>query len=169
MDYRDFAKDLLKRKNQLTVARKSIKQQIEELEREKYSCKTASLNAKPVTSSGTNKYEDRLITVIALLDDCRFRSKVVERELKMIESGFSDLDDYQVQLLEGFFIHNTKGRQKQGFGKVHPFCLRYCVDLMPDINEYPYHIFYSAPSYPFIPQKRDAQTTSVRPGQFFAI
>ena len=109
MDYRDFAKDLLKRKNQLTVARKSIKQPIEELEREKYSCKTASLNAKPVTSSGTNKYEDRLITVIALLDDCRFRSKVVERELKMIESGFSDLDDYQVQLLEGFFIHNTKG------------------------------------------------------------
>lgn len=109
MDYRDFAKDLLKRKNQLTSAHQSLKEEIEELEREKYSCKTASLNSKPVSGSGISRYEDRLITIIALLDDCRFRLRVVERELKMIELGFSGLDEYQAQLLEGFFIHNAKG------------------------------------------------------------
>jgi len=109
MDYRDFAKDLLKRKNQLSSAHESLKEEIEELEREKYSCKTASLNSIPVSGSGTSKYEDRLITIIALLDDCRFRLRVVERELKMIEQGFSGLDEYQAQLLEGFFIHSTKG------------------------------------------------------------
>lgn len=109
MDYRDFAKDLLKRKNQLSAARKSIKEEIEELEKEKYSCKTASVNAVPISGNGTNKYEQRLITIIATLDDCRFRLRVVERELKMIEHGMSGLNDYQVQLLEGFFVHNTKG------------------------------------------------------------
>lgn len=109
MDYRDFAKDLLKRKNQLSTAHATIKEEIEELEREKYSCKTASLNAVPMSGSGTSRYEERLITIIALLDDCRFRLKVVERELKMIDQGMSGLDDYHVQLLEGFFIHNAKG------------------------------------------------------------
>ncbi|HAN22027.1 MAG: hypothetical protein A2Y15_01245 [Clostridiales bacterium GWF2_36_10] len=109
MDYRDFAKDLLKRKNQLSVAHETLKNEIEELEREKYSCKTASLNSVPVSGNGSSKYEDRLITIIALLDDCRFRLRVVERELKMIEQGFSGLNDYQTQLLEGFFIHETKG------------------------------------------------------------
>lgn len=109
MDYRDFAKDLLKRKNQLSAARKTLKEEIEELEREKYSCKTASLNAVPVSGNGSSKYEDRLINIIALLDDCRFRLRVVERELKMIEQGFSSLNEYQTQLLEGFFIHETKG------------------------------------------------------------
>ena len=109
MDYRDFAKDLLKRKNQLTAAHRTIREEIEELEREKFSCKTATLNAAPVKGSGANKYEERLISVIALLDDCRFRLRVVERELKMIEQGMEGLDDYYVQLLEGFFIHNAKG------------------------------------------------------------
>ncbi len=109
MDYRDFAKDLLKRKNQLSSARQVLKEEIEELEREKYSCKTAALNAIPQSGSGACKYEDRLITIIATLDDCRFRLRVVERELKMIEQGMSGLNDYYVQLLEGFFIHNTKG------------------------------------------------------------
>lgn len=109
MDYRDFAKDLLKRKNQLDTAHKSLKQEIEELEREKYSCKTSSLNSVPVSGTGTSKYEERLITIIAMLDDARFRLRVVERELKMIELGFSALTEYQVQLLDGFFIHNEKG------------------------------------------------------------
>jgi hypothetical protein len=109
MDYREFAIDLLKRKNQLSSARNIIKDEIEELEREKYSCKTASLNAVPVSGSGNNKYEERLISIIASLDDCRFRYKAVERELKMIEQGMSGLNDYYVQLLEGFFVHGAKG------------------------------------------------------------
>lgn len=109
MDYRDFAKDLLRRKNQLLAAYESIKNQIEELEKEKYSCKTASVNAVPSSINGANRYEDRLISVIASLDDCRFRLGIVERELRMIQQGMSGLDDYQAQLLEGFFVHNTKG------------------------------------------------------------
>jgi hypothetical protein len=109
MDYRDFAIDLLKRKNQLSSARDIIKNEIEELEKEKYSCKISSVNAVPISGSGTNKYEDRLISIIASLDDCRFRLRAVERELKMIEHGMAGLNDYYVQLLEGFFIHNTKG------------------------------------------------------------
>lgn len=109
MDYRDFAIDLLKRKNQLVSARDITKEEIEELEKEKYSCKTAAMNAVPVSGSGTNKYEERLISIIAALDDARFRLRSIERELKMIEKGMSGLSDYYVQLLEGFFVHNTKG------------------------------------------------------------
>ena len=108
MDYREYAKDLLSRKKNLISAYSSLKTELECLEQEKYACKTAITNLS--SDEAENKiYEERLITILANIDDCRFRRSVVERELLKIEKGMNGLDDYQKDLIEGFFVDKTIG------------------------------------------------------------
>ena len=98
MDYRNYAIDLLKRKTQLEAAY--------ELENEKYSVSSATISPAPVSGTGGNRYENKLVNLIVLIDDARFRRKIVERELKMIEMGFSVLDAYKRDLLEMHYVNN---------------------------------------------------------------
>lgn len=108
MDYREQAKDLLRRKNTLISAYSAIKCELHSLEQEKIACKTALTN---VESAGGDRslYEDRLINVLADLDDCRFRRCVVERELTKIEKGMNGLSEYQSDLINGFYVEPTFG------------------------------------------------------------
>ncbi len=106
MDYKEQAKDLLARKNNLTSAYAAIKSELEYLEREKYDCKTIIVN---LGDGDTSVYEERLINILADMDDCRFRRSIVERELNKIEKGMNALDDYQRDLLEGFFVEHDTG------------------------------------------------------------
>ena len=108
MDYREYAKDLLARKNALTSAYSAIKTELECLEQERQACKASILLAE---SRGIDacKYDDRLINVLADIDDCRFRRSVVERELIKIEKGMNGLSDYQRDLINGFFIERDEG------------------------------------------------------------
>lgn len=85
MDYRVFAKDLLKRKPQLEAAHTSVALQLKDLEED----------AQPVLSS--------------FHSDAQMRMKVIERELTMIEQGLSVLNDYQKDVMDTFFVHNVKG------------------------------------------------------------
>ena len=87
MDYRNYAIDLLKRKTQLVCVQKDDR-------------------AAPVSGTGGNRYENKLVNLIVLIDDARFRRKIVERELKMIEMGFSVLDDYKRDLLEMHYVNS---------------------------------------------------------------
>lgn len=57
-----------------------------------------------------NRYENKLVNLIVLIDDARFRRKIVERELKMIEMGFSVLDDYKRDLLEMHYVNSSPRR-----------------------------------------------------------
>ncbi len=99
MDYREYSKDLLSRKKHLASAYASLNAEIEMLEREKTACKIAASNI-----GGENPYEERLINVLADLEDCRFRRSVVERELIKIEKGMNVLDDYHRDVIEHLFI-----------------------------------------------------------------
>ena len=99
MDYREYSKDRLSRKKHLASAYASLNAEIEMLEREKTACKIAASNI-----GGENPYEERLINVLADLEDCRFRRSVVERELIKIEKGMNVLDDYHRDVIEHLFI-----------------------------------------------------------------
>ena len=94
MDYREYAKDLLARKNSLISAYGAIREELRVLENEKTACKEL-MNECEVLGRDKSSYEDRFINTLANLDDCRFRLSVVERELKKIEKGMSQLDEYE--------------------------------------------------------------------------
>lgn len=106
MDYTVFAKDLLKRKLTLETACKAMDEELEELESEKTS--TVGHNEVNISSKGTNKSEDRLINLIYRIDDVKFRRKVVERDLKLIDRGMSALTEYEKDIINGFFVTETK-------------------------------------------------------------
>ena len=110
MDYKEYAKDLLGRKKNLVSAYSAIKSELEYLEQEKIACKTASLNNK--NESENSVYDERIINVLADIEDCRFRRSVVERELIKIEKGMNGLDDYQKDLLELFLSKTKPARPK---------------------------------------------------------
>ncbi len=103
MDYRDYAKDLLARKKNLVSAYSSIKSELTLLEQEKDDCK-AAIERLRSTGGNVTKYDDRLINLLADLDDCRFRRSVVERELLKIEKGIAGLNDYQKDIIDMFFV-----------------------------------------------------------------
>lgn len=106
MDYREYSKDLLSRKKNLISAYSAIKTELQCLEEEKLGCKSLALNAEP---EKTGMYEDRLINILANMDDCRFRLSVVERELLKIEKGLSGLSEYQKDIIETFFVEKPEG------------------------------------------------------------
>ncbi len=99
MDYREYSKDLLSRKKHLASAYASLNAEIEMLEREKTACKVAASN-----NGDERLYEERLIGILADLEDCRFRRSVVERELIKIEKGMNVLSDYYRDVLERLFV-----------------------------------------------------------------
>lgn len=116
MDYREHSKDLLARKNSLINAFSAIKHELLMLEQEKDVCK--ALAANNGGDDGINAvYNERLINILADLDDCRFRKSIVERELTKIEKGMNRLDDYQRDLLEGFYVENACGAAEELMGK----------------------------------------------------
>lgn len=109
MDYKEQAKDLLSRKKNLISAYSAIKSELESLEQEKYACKTAVVNAENLGRADKTMFDDRLINILADIDDCRFRRSVVERELLKIEKGMGGLSDYQKDLIETFFVESNMG------------------------------------------------------------
>ncbi len=106
MDYREYSKDLLSRKKNLVSAYSAIKTELECLEREKLACKSYALNTSE-EEHGRAMYEDRLINILADMDDCRFRLSVVERGLLKIEKGMNGLSDYQKDIIDTFFVEQT--------------------------------------------------------------
>ncbi len=107
MDYREYAKDLLGRKKTLTSAYSVIKTELEQLEQEKYSCKTLLSNLTEEDAEKIAVYEERLINILADLEDCRFRCGIVQRELTKIEKGINSLSDYYRDIIEMFFVERA--------------------------------------------------------------
>ena len=116
MDYREYSKDLLSRKKNLVSAYSAIKSELTSLENEKLACKSYALNNADGEEIGRVQYEDRLINILADMDDCRFRLSVVERELLKIEKGMSGLTDYQKDIIDTFFVErsSTAGEELMG-------------------------------------------------------
>lgn len=102
MDYTVFAKDLLRRKMALENAYTAVREDMIALENEKTACRSIS-DSVPITGSGTNKYEEKLVAIIAKLDDATFRKNVILRELRLINRGYKSLTEYEKSILDGFF------------------------------------------------------------------
>ncbi len=109
MDYREYSKDLLGRKKTLQSAYSVMKSELESLEQEKASCKAILSNISKADTEKIALYEERLINILADLEDCRFRRSIVERELVKIERGMNSLDDYYKDLIEMFFVEQSIG------------------------------------------------------------
>lgn len=109
MDYKERAKELLSRRNDLISAHSFIKNEMTQLEQEIISLKTLISNAEIAPNKEENYYEGLLINLLADMEDCRFRKSVVERELTKIEKGLEGLNDYQKDLIITFFIEHPKG------------------------------------------------------------
>ena len=107
MDYREQSKDLLSRKKNLVSAYNAIKTELQHLENEKIACKTIASNSSLDEEKARAVYEERLINILADIDDCRFRLSVVERELLKIEKGMLGLSDYQRDIIETFFVERV--------------------------------------------------------------
>lgn len=90
----------------LETAYKAMGEELCELETEKTS--TAAHKEVNISSKGTNKSEDRLINLIYRIDDVKFRRGVVERDLKLIDRGMSALNEYEKEIINGFFVTETK-------------------------------------------------------------
>lgn len=98
MDYREQAKELLRRRRNLLSAQSAIEEELILLEREREVC------SKRIDEAHDDEtYIDRLVGVLADLDDCRFRKSIVERELLKLRRGLEGLDDYQRDLLISFY------------------------------------------------------------------
>lgn len=107
MDYREYSKELLSRKRNLTVAFSSLKEELEALEREKIQCKMLIERALGEDSTEKALYEDRLINILVDLEDCRFRKSIVERDLAKIEKGMDALTDYHRDVINQFFVYRS--------------------------------------------------------------
>lgn len=104
MDYREQSKELLSRKKNLSSAYTAIMEELEILEEQKLNCKTAALNAPPEKAE---IYDDRLINILADMEDSRFRLNIVKHELLKIEKGLNGLSDYHRDIIETFFIEEA--------------------------------------------------------------
>lgn len=107
MDYREIAKELLGKEIELRNAYSSLGDELTMLENEKFSvnhhtCDTAT------TKGGGSKYEEYITNLIFMTDNTALRRRVVKRELDMIETGMSVLDDYEKDLLDVFFVRKAK-------------------------------------------------------------
>lgn len=108
MDYKEQAKDLLSRKNSLMSAYSAIKSELSQLEEARVSCQTSLTNAEKL-GRNADIYEEHLISLLADMEDCRFRKSIVERELSKIEKGLNGLTEYQKDLINTFFVEKTLG------------------------------------------------------------
>ena len=108
MDYTIFARDLLSRKPMLEASYEAMSEELANLQSEMTAMPSPS--DVPITGTGTNRAEARLINLIGRIDDTKFRMGIVERDLKMIEAGMKQMDEYERALLEGFFCPRCQKR-----------------------------------------------------------
>ncbi len=108
MDYRDYAKDLLGRRNELMQAKTSLAEELDMLETEKFSAQHSAISDTSVSRDGGSRYEEHLVNIITVMDNTVFRKRMVDRQLKMIANGLSTLNDYERDIIEAFYIYKIK-------------------------------------------------------------
>lgn len=106
MDYRELAKDLLQRSNQLVEAKQSLQEEIKELEDEADYFKAHGFSPERLTDYPEK--EQGILSIVATLNDCRFRLNFVKSELKKIDRGLCTLTDYQKKVIQFCFIDREK-------------------------------------------------------------
>ena len=73
MNYQAISAQLLKSKRRMETAILNLKDEIDMLEEAKVSVKTSACSGAPITGTGGNRFEDRLVKLICLCDELRIR------------------------------------------------------------------------------------------------
>lgn len=119
MDFSVFSAQLLASKCRMEAAVANLTDEIALLEEAKVSVKTCACNGAPITGSGGNRYEDRLVKLICLCDELRARRKNLQTNLECIRRGLAPLTEYEQDLLNGFYIHGGKGAAERMMSRHH--------------------------------------------------
>ncbi len=119
MDFRVFSTQLLQNKLRMEVAFLNLSDEIAMLEEAKTSVATGNCNGAPVTGSGGNRYEERLVKLIDLCDELRARRKNIETNLECIKRGFTALSDYEKDLLNSFYVYGGRGVAEKVMSRYH--------------------------------------------------
>ena len=119
MDFRVFSTQLLENKRRMEVAFVNLSDEIIMLEEAKTSVATGNCNGAPVSGSGCNRYEERLVKLIDLCDELRARKKNIETNLECINRGLSALNEYEKDLLNSFYVFGGKGVADKLMSRYH--------------------------------------------------
>ncbi len=119
MDLRDLSTQLLKNKRHMEAALENIKDELTLLEESKVSVKVSAPGGAPISGTGANRYEDRLVKLISICDVLRSRRKNIETNLACIERGLETLHDYERDLLNAFYVFGGKYAAERMMSKHH--------------------------------------------------
>ena len=119
MDFKSFSIQLLKNKRRMEAAVLNLIDEIALLEESKVSVKTSAAGGAPISGSGANRYEDRLVKLICLCDELKQRRRNLEINLACIERGLKPLSDYERDLLCGFYIFAEKNAAENMMSRHH--------------------------------------------------
>ena len=119
MDYVTMAEQLLRGKRRMEAAVENLREEILLLEDAKYSVKTSAVGGAPITGTGGNRYEDRLIKLISLCDELRHRRRNLVTNLGCIKRGLQPLTEYQQEVLTAFYIEGGRHAAERLMSKYH--------------------------------------------------
>lgn len=119
MDFKIFSTQLLQNKTRMEAAILNISDEIALLEESKLSVKTGALSSAPISGTGANRYEDRLVKLICLCDELKQRRKNIEINLACIERGMKPLSEYERDLLNGFYVYGGKNAAEKMMSRHH--------------------------------------------------
>lgn len=119
MNYEAFSAQLLTNKRRMEAAVLNLTDEIAMLEEAKVSVKTSACNGSPITGTGGNRFEDRLIKLICLCDELKARRKNLIINLSCIKRGLEPLSDYERELLYGFYVEGGKSAAERMMSRHH--------------------------------------------------
>lgn len=94
----------------------NLPEEIERLESEAYSIRSANSNTVPVQGGGSQQ-EDRMISNITHRGELESMLKRAEKAVSIVERGLSVLNDDEQYILDKMYIHRTKGYMEILMGK----------------------------------------------------
>lgn len=119
MDFRFFSTQLLKNKRRMEAALVNLGDELALLEESKVSAKVSAPGGAPISGTGANRYEDRLVKLICLCDELKLRLRNIETNLACIERGLQPLSEYEKDLLNLFYIFGGRSAADKAMSKHH--------------------------------------------------
>lgn len=108
MDWRKEAENELKAHEKRKAALRSLSEEIRELQARTYGSTAPATDAVPL-QGGTSTAEGRLIAAIDELERKKEAYRATKRKVDAVERGLTTLTVQQVDILDRFFIHRTRG------------------------------------------------------------
>ncbi len=107
VDYKAFAKQLLRSKKRMEVAKQNLTDELLMLNEAKTAVSTVPGQSIPLTGGGS-RFEERLVKLISVCDDLELRRRNIEMNLQCIERGMASLNETERSLQETYYIKGER-------------------------------------------------------------